>query len=95
MKLTTENIKRFEVINDESNSNDGRVIVAELTGAFEGVLTHDNAGWGITVDASFEDVVEAVRNGTAISDLAPYGSTEVEGIRFRNDYSKGFVVEAE
>ena len=95
MKLTTENIKRFEVINDESNSNDGRVIVAELTGEYEGVLTHDNAGWGLTVDGSFEDVVEAVRNGTAISELAPYSSTEVEGIRFRNDYSKGFVVEVE
>ena len=95
MKLTTENIKRFEVVNDESNSNDGRVIVAELTGAFEGVLTHDNAGWGIALDASFDAVVEAVRIGTAISDLAPYGSTEVDGIRFRNDYSKGFVVESE
>lgn len=90
MKITTKNISRYEVVNDENNSNDGRVILAELCGDFEGVLLQDNAGWSITLDP-FETVVGNIRAGEEIN--GPLSSTTVEGIRFREDYSAGWIVE--
>ena len=89
MKLTKENISRFEVI--ENNRHDDRVIVAELAGDLEGTLIFDNAGVIIT-HSELDAVAEAIRNNEELD--APASSTIISGISFRNDYSAGWVCES-
>lgn len=87
MKLTTENISRFEVI--ENNRPDDRASIAELAGDLEGTLIFDNAGVSLTM-SDIDTVLEAFRNNAEVEGLA---STIVSGITFRNDYSAGWVCE--
>ena len=88
MKLTTQNISRFEVI--ENNRPDERVIIAALAGDLEGTLIFDNSGVTIT-EADLDTVAEAYRKNEELD--APASSTIVSGITFRNDYSAGWVCE--
>ena len=88
MNITTENISRFEIL--ENNRPDERAIIAELAGDLEGTLIFDNAGATIT-EADLETVAAAYRNNEELA--APAISTIVSGISFRNDYSAGWVCE--
>ena len=85
MQLTKSNIKRFEVI--EGNSNDETRAVLELCGEWDGVLIKDNAGWSMTVDNSYEDVVSKL-NGNDEIELNNQ-SVVVDGIAVQKDIQNG------
>lgn len=77
MKLTKSNINRFDVVSGERN--DETVAVLELCGDFDGVLLKDNAGWSLTVDNSYEEVLAVVRGEDSETELRNQ-SVVVEGI---------------
>lgn len=85
MQLTKSNINRFEVI--EGSGNDETRAVLELCGERDGVLIKDNAGWSMTVDNSYEDVI-AKLNGNDEIELNNQ-SVVVDGIAVQKDIQNG------